>query len=153
MTSKQPDALQRNLIRLVRQLSIPRFHQQVLSRTGVEIDRVQAIALSRIVDGGPLRLTDLAEQLGVACSTAGRHAAHLEARGLARRAVDPTDARAVTVAPTRDGVALVGQLRRAYRQVLGEAMGDWRRDEVESLTILLGRLADRLNRLSTGVTV
>lgn len=153
MTFEQPEALQRNLTRLVRQVSIPRFHQRVLARAGVEIDRVEAVALTRIVGGRSLRLSDLAEQLGVACSTAGRHAAHLEGRDLVTRSVDPSDGRAVIVAATDRGVALVGHLRQAYRELLADVMGDWAPEEVESLTALLGRLANGLARLSAEVAV
>jgi DNA-binding MarR family transcriptional regulator len=119
----------------------------------VEIDRVEAVALSRIVDGGPLRLTELADQLGVACSTAGRHAAHLEGRDLVTRSVDPDDGRAVVVAATQRGVSLIGHLRLAYQELLAEIMHAWGPDEVRSLTALLGRLADGISQLSTGVYV
>jgi DNA-binding MarR family transcriptional regulator len=153
VTFEQLEAMQRNLTRLVRQVSIPRFHQRVLSRVGVEIDRVEAIALARIVDGGPLRLTELADLLGVACSTAGRHAAHLEGRHLVTRSVDPTDGRAVVVAATEQGEALVGRIRLANMELLAEAMHDWDPQEVERLTGLLGRLADGISRLSTEVSV
>ncbi|MGA7272043.1 MAG: MarR family transcriptional regulator [Acidimicrobiia bacterium] len=153
MTLEKFETVQLNLTRLVRQVSIPRFHQRVLARAGVEIDRVEAIALSRIVEAGSLRLSDLADQLGVACSTAGRHAAHLEGRDLVTRSVDPSDGRAVMVEPTREGMRLVGHLRQAYRELLSEAMADWEPEEIESLTALLGRLAGGLARLSVEVAV
>lgn len=153
MTFDELEAVQLSLTRLVRQVSVPRFHQRVLARAGVEIDRVEAIALTRIVDGGPWRLSDLADQLGVACSTAGRHAAHLEGRDLVTRSVDPNDGRAVMVECTRDGMLLVGHLRQAYRDLLSEAMADWEPEEIESFTTQLGRLAEGLARLSVEVAV
>ena len=149
----QPEALQRNLTRLVRQVSIPRFHRRVLAKAGVEIDRVEAIALSRIVDIRSMRLSDLADQLGVACSTAGRHAAHLEGRGLVIRSIDPSDGRAVIVEATDRGEALVDHVRGAYRELLADVMGDWSPEDVESLTALVGRLADGLTQRSAEMTV
>jgi DNA-binding MarR family transcriptional regulator len=146
MTSDSYETLQRSLTQVVRGVSVPRFHERVIGRAAVEIDRVEAIALSRIVDSESMRLTELANQMGVACSTAGRHAAHLEERGLVHRSVDPSDARGIVVTATTAGVALVSDLRGAYRELLSELMCDWDPVEVRGFAVMLTRLADDLTR-------
>jgi DNA-binding MarR family transcriptional regulator len=144
MPFERYEALQRALVRVVRRASIPRFHERVIRRTGIDLDRVEAVVLGRIADADEMRLSDLAAQLGVACSTAGRHAARLGDRGLVVRAVDPDDARAVVVRSTDEGRELVEQLRASYRALLRAALDDWDPAEVETLTVLMARLADAL---------
>lgn len=136
--------LQRNLVQVVRRASVPRFHDRVIGTAGVDLDRVEAIALSRIIDVGEMRLSDLAGQLGVACSTAGRHAAHLADRDLVTRTPDPGDARAVVVTATDEGRVMLELLREGYRSVLADALADWEAADVQRLTDLLGRLAASL---------
>jgi DNA-binding MarR family transcriptional regulator len=136
--------LQRDLALVVRRTAVPRVHERIVARAGVDIDHVEAVALSRIVDQGPMRLSELARQLVVACSTGGRHAAQLEDRGLCRRSVDPVDGRAVMVEATGAGRDLITRLRAAHGELLGEALSEWTREELADLTGLLGRLTDDL---------
>ncbi|MGA7097697.1 MAG: MarR family transcriptional regulator [Acidimicrobiia bacterium] len=145
--------LQRALIQVVRRSSVPRAHDRIATRAAVEVDRVEAVALSRIVDSGSMRLSELAAQLGVACSTAGRHAAHLEERALCARTVDPVDSRAVVVTPTDRGRSLVARLRSTYREVLGEILEHWTDDDLAHLSDLLGRLGEDLSALSEPAVV
>ncbi|MGA7227196.1 MAG: MarR family transcriptional regulator [Acidimicrobiia bacterium] len=140
--------LQRALIQVVRRSSVPRAHDRIATRAAVEVDRVEAVALSRIVDNGSMGLTELAAQLGVACSTAGRHAAHLEERALCTRTVDPVDSRAVVVTPTDLGRSLVASLRATYREVLGEILEQWSDGDLAHLSDLLGRFGEDLSALS-----
>ncbi len=140
--------LQRALIHVVRRSSVPRSHDRIASHAGVEVERVEAVALSRIVDAGSMRLTDLAAQLDVACSTAGRHAAHLEERGLCARTVDPVDGRAVVVTPTGAGRSLVTSLRASYREILGEALESWTDEDLGRFSVLLARFGEDLSALS-----
>lgn len=114
----------------------------------MQIDRVEAIALGRIVDAGSMRVTELADQLGVACSTAGRHAANLAHGGLVTRAPDSEDRRVTVVAATDKGSALVGHLRSTHRDLLAEILADWDENDVDVLADLLGRLGDDLRALS-----
>lgn len=141
-------ALQRNLTMVVRRTVIPRAHERILSRAGVDIDRVEAVALGRIADRRQMRVTELAAQLGVACSTAGRHAANLEGGGMVTRSPDPEDGRVTVVEVTDRGVRLIEHLRAAHSDLLAEALEDWDPADVDRLVSLLGHLAEDLRALS-----
>ncbi len=133
---------------VVRRTAIPRVHERIINRAGADIDRVEAIALSRITDAGFMRVTELADQLGVACSTAGRHAANLEGGGFVNRAPDPEDKRVTVVSVTDRGIELIRRLRDVQRDLLAEALSGWDDDDLESLADLLGRLGEDLIVLS-----
>lgn len=143
-SSRPLDELQRSLTLVVRRTAIPRVHERIINRAGADIDRVEAIALSRIADAGSMRVTELADQLGVACSTAGRHAANLEDGGFVTRAPDPEDKRVTVVAVSDRGVELIQRLRDVQRDLLAEALTGWEDDELESLAGLLRRLGEDL---------
>ena len=61
---------------------------------------------------GPLRLSALAQVLGLDASTVSRHAQQLEDRGLLERTGDPDDGRASRVAVSERGHACLGQALR-----------------------------------------
>lgn len=147
-TRRALDELQRSLTMVVRRTAIPRVHERIINRAGADIDRVEAVALSRITDAGSMRVTELADQLGVACSTAGRHAANLESGGFVTRTPDPEDKRVTVVTVSEWGVALIQRLRDVQRDLLAEALSGWDDDDLESLADLLGRLGDDLIVLS-----
>ncbi len=147
-SSRPLDELQRSLTTVVRRTAIPRVHERIINRAGADIDRVEAIALSRIADAGSMRVTELADQLGVACSTAGRHAANLESGGFVTRAPDPEDKRVTVVAVSDRGVELIQRLRDVQRDLLAEALTGWEDDELEALAGLLRRLGEDLIVLS-----
>lgn len=142
------EALQRALTLSVRRAAVPQVHERVIRRAGLDIERVEAIALSRIVDQGDMWLSELARQLGVACSTAGRHAAHLDERGLCVRSVDPADGRAVVATATAEGRELVALLRSAHGEMLGEVLSEWTTSDLEHLSALLSRLAGDLAKIT-----
>jgi len=139
------ERLQRNLTSVMRRTAVPRAHDRVIQRAGIDIGRVEAIALSRIADAGSMRITELAAQLGVACSTAGRHAANLEDDALVTRALDDGDRRVTVVTPTSRGIEYVERLRQAHRQMLSEFLRDWDDDDVTALSDLMGRMADAID--------
>lgn len=147
-TPRVLEDLQHSLTMVVRRTAIPRVHERIIRRAGVDIDRVEAIALSRITDAGSMRVTELAETLGVACSTAGRHAANLEDGGYVSRFPDPEDRRVTVVTVTDSGIRLIKDLRRVQRDLLADALADWGTDDLVTLTSLLGRLGEDLLALS-----
>lgn len=142
------EELQRSLTMVVRRTAISRVHERIINRAGVDIDRVEAIALSRITDAGSMRVTELADQLGVACSTAGRHAGNLEEGGLVSRSPDPHDKRVTVVTVSDRGVELILRLREVQRDLLAEVLSGWDDDDLESLAGLLDRLGEDLLALS-----
>lgn len=132
---------------------IVRLRAEILRRrteTGrfgdAELTTPQALALRTIALDGPLRMTALAERLGVSVATASRTVDALASRELVKRETDPDDARAVNVLATARGrreqrarrerfvdalAELLEELSEAERRRLGEAL--------ETLTDLFAR--------------
>jgi len=73
--------------------------------TGIAPARLSA--LSVIVFGGPISLQDLARAEQVRPPTMSRIVDALEKQGLARRTTDPDDRRAVKIAATKKGTAVL----------------------------------------------
>ncbi|MGH9049151.1 MAG: MarR family winged helix-turn-helix transcriptional regulator [Acidimicrobiia bacterium] len=144
------EALQRTLAMVVRRTVVPRVHERIVALAGVEIEQVEAVALSRLADAQGMRLGELAQQLRVDCSTASRHVSRLVERGLARREPDPLDARAVVLTATAAGQRLIRRLRAAHCQLLDERLATWSDDDLRALVGLTGRLVDDLAALTDG---
>jgi DNA-binding MarR family transcriptional regulator len=103
------DALHSAAIHLLRRVRVEDVH------TGVTPSRLSA--LSVLVFGGPMRLTDLARIEQVKPPTMTKIVAGLEAQGLVRRRPVSTDARAVSLEPTPRGTKVLraGRRRRVAR--------------------------------------
>ncbi len=81
-------------------------------------------ALSVIVFGGPIRVSDLARAEQVRTPTITPIAAALERDGLVTREADPSDARAVVLRATPKGKRLLAEGRsRRVRHLAGELRG------------------------------
>lgn len=89
-------------------------------RTGITPSRLSA--LSVLVFGGPMRMTDLARAEHVKPPTMTRIVAALEAGRLARRTSDATDGRSMRIEATRRGVRLMQEGRRRRVVRLGDAL-------------------------------
>jgi DNA-binding MarR family transcriptional regulator len=100
----------------------------------------QRLALSVVVDGGPLRPGVLADRIGTSDSASTRAVDALAAAGLAERVPDPQDGRAVLVAATEAGRTLVAEGRERLRRLLGSSAVPLDAAEREQLVDLLQRL-------------
>jgi DNA-binding MarR family transcriptional regulator len=101
------------------------------------LDRPAYLALVRVYDDGPLRITSLAALLEVDLSVASRQVKALEDAGFVRRAPDPADARAALVSATDAGQSALELVRAQRREVLGEVLGEWLEEDQESFVRLL----------------
>ncbi len=101
-------------------------------------------ALSVLVFGGPVRLTDLARIEQVKPPTMTKIVAGLEAAGLVRRRPDANDARAVRLEATARGTRLLQEGRRRRVSRLAAALEALTPDEVETVA----RAAAIVERLS-----
>jgi DNA-binding MarR family transcriptional regulator len=79
-------------------------------------------ALSVLVFGGPLTLGQLAAAEQVKPPTMTRIVAGLERSGLARRVVDPVDARRIRIHPTAKGTRLLQQARKRRIEHLAQGL-------------------------------
>jgi DNA-binding MarR family transcriptional regulator len=93
---------------------------------------------------GPVRVSALAETVGLDVSTVSRHVRNLVAAGHLRRSEDPDDGRATLLHLTPDGAALLAAAMSRRAEVLRRATADWPDADRDTLATLLGRLGDGL---------
>ena len=114
-------------------------------RTGVGPARLSA--LSVLVFGGPMRLTDLARVEQVKPPTMTKVIAGLESAGLVRRRADSADARAVRLEATSRGTKLLQDGRRRRVDRLAGALQSLSAEELDTLA----RAATILERVSADI--
>ena len=119
------DALHSAAIHLLRRL------RRQDDRSGLSAAKLSA--LSVLVFGGPMRLTDLARAEQVKPPTMTKLVAAMERDGLLRRHADAEDARAVRLEATARGAKTLQQGRRRRVRVLAAAVEVLPSDEVDSL--------------------
>ena len=112
------------------------------------IDPAMFFVLHQVQAGESLRVSALAEALGLDISTTSRHVRQLEAGGYVARTGDPDDRRALRVRLTRRGRAALDQAMRARADIVDRATADWPDEDRATLTVLMTRLADSLERLA-----
>ena len=115
-------------------------------RTGISPARLSA--LSVLVFGGPMRLTDLARAEQVKPPTMTRIVAGLEADGLVRRRGVSGDARAISLEPTARGIKVMQEGRRRRVQRLAAALENLPAHEQEALA-RAAALVERVARQMT----
>ena len=111
-------------------------------RIGISPARLSA--LSVLVFGGPMRLTDLARAEQVKPPTMTRLVAGLEAEGLVRRKGASDDARAISLEATARGTRVMQEGRRRRVQRLAEALSELQADEQD----VLARAAAIMERIA-----
>jgi DNA-binding MarR family transcriptional regulator len=112
------------------------------------IDPAMMFVLHHVAVGGSLRVSALAEAMGLDISTASRHVRQLEESGHLARTGDPDDRRASRVRVTRRGRAALDQAKRVRGALVDRATADWPEEDRAVLTTLMTRLADSLDRLA-----
>jgi DNA-binding MarR family transcriptional regulator len=132
------------LIRVARGLVALKLSPQAFGYDD-RIDRAAYLALQRIADLGPVRLSDVATALCLDISTVSRQVRTLEESGLVARTVDPADRRAAQLVATDSGRDLVTKMQSTLSRIVDVALGDWSERERAALTKLLHRLADDLS--------
>lgn len=100
--------------------------------TGISPARLSALSL--LVFGGPMWLTELAAREQVKPPTMSKIVAELVAAGLAKRRADPDDARATIVEATKRGALVMAQGRRRRVQKLAAGLEKMTRQELQILS-------------------
>jgi len=121
------------LLAMARVMTQVRVHETLCKRAGVELDRGGSALLYKLyTDGENIRITELAERLGIDPPGVTRKVQQLERMGLLCRAVDPDDARASRLRLTKEGRTSIERLLRARESWLEGMLGGWpRRDQKE----------------------
>lgn len=126
---------------LLRRGTVQRLHDRAVTRAGYECDRAAYLVLRRIVADAPIRITDLARDVGVEPSTVSRHVKPLEKRGWVLRTADPDDARVSLLDATSEGARVVDAIDRQRRAFLAAVLDGWDSSDRENLVSLLERFA------------
>lgn len=126
-----------SVINWARLRSFDLIHQ----RAGVEVDRSGIIILTTLERLGPMRMSDLAAEIGLDRSTISRQVAAVVRSGYVQKVGDAADARASQLQLTARGNAARRKLAEAWRQIVTELVEDWSADEQAQLGRLLGKLA------------
>jgi DNA-binding MarR family transcriptional regulator len=122
------------------------LHDKTVSETGIDIDRSAAAILGALYLHEPVRMSDLAEHLGLDRSTVSRQMAAVVAGGYVLRQGDATDARAAMLSLAPLGHAVRRRLALAFQRICVDLVADWKREDRLEFTRLLGKLADRLRK-------
>lgn len=109
------------------------------------VEAAQSHALDVLTQSGPVRMSELAERLGVDPSTATRTVMRLEQGNYARRMTAANDRRSVLVEVTEHGQRTFDQVRDRRSELLHAALEGF--DETER-----GAMAELLERFVAGVS-
>ena len=132
---------------VARSITQVRLHERLLRSAGVRLDRAGATLLFKLsAKGDSLRVTDLAEVLGVDTPTVTRKVQQLERAGMVVRQTDPDDRRASRIRLTPAGRRTIERVRRARRAWLEQLLQDWDDDDLSVLANLLSCFAADLER-------
>lgn len=110
-------------------------------RAGVDVDRSGIIILTTLERLGPMRMSDLAAEIGLDRSTISRQVAAVVRSGYVQKLDDSSDARASQLQLTARGHAARRKLAEAWSAIVRELIVDWSADDQAQLGRLLGRLA------------
>jgi len=130
---------------VVGSLTQARVHERLLRDAGVRLDRAGSSLLYKLhASAEPLRVTDLAELLGVDTPTVTRKIQQLEREQLVSRHADPDDGRATGIGLTRAGARTLEKVLKARRNWLEHLVADWDDAERAQFAALFGRFSDAL---------
>lgn len=140
---------------IARSVNQVRLHERLLHDAGVRVDRAGAALLSKLQASadGTLRVTSLADRLGVDTPTVTRKIQQLERLGLVARDADPDDRRAHRIRLTDDGRETLVLLNDAKRRWLAALLEGWSIEDRDAFALLLGAFADRIELELDGARV
>jgi DNA-binding MarR family transcriptional regulator len=131
-----------SLATIVRNAQLPRVHERIAAHAGLRLDRSAFAVLRRIGEHRRIRLSDLAQHLGVDTSTISRQIRALEKDDLVVRRMDKSDGRVSLLALSARGERALTKLRRARLEFVSEVLAGWSGPDQATLAPLLERLAD-----------
>jgi DNA-binding MarR family transcriptional regulator len=142
---KTTTAISSALLAAARVMTQVRVHDMLCRQAGVDLDRSGATLLYKLhTEGDNVRLTDLAERLGVDAPAVTRKVQQLERQGLIVRSVDPGDGRAFRLQLTHEGRGTIERLLVARQRWLEERLEGWSRADRDEFARLLQQFASTL---------
>lgn len=118
----------------------PRLDRLNAARAGVAIGYAAMGVLGRVIDEGPIRMSDLAVAGRMHPAALTRQVQGLEAEGYVDRRPDPADGRASVVRATPAGRAAYRRLQATTDAIMSEQLSEWSAEELGELVDLLDRL-------------
>jgi DNA-binding MarR family transcriptional regulator len=141
------DQIQASLQIVASSITQVRVHERLLQSAGVRLDRAGAAALYKLHrHDDAIRITTLAEMLGVDAPTVTRKVQQLERDGLVVRHADPDDGRASRIALTPAGRRTLERVLKARRAWLERLLEGWDDEDLARFGSLLGRFSAALER-------
>ena len=124
--------------------SLYQFHARLTAPSGIAIDRSTISILTRLNAVGPMRISALADYLGLDRSTLSRQVAAAVTSGYIDRARDPQDSRATVLAMSDLGREAFLRLQRSRNQLIADITSSMSASErallAEALPILVRAL-------------
>jgi DNA-binding MarR family transcriptional regulator len=146
-TAGSVDQIQAALQVVAGSITQTRVHERLLRSAGVRLDRAGSSLLFKLsVGGDSLRVTDLAELLGVDTPTVTRKIQQLEREKLVSRHPDPDDRRATRIKLTKSGRSALERVMKARREWFDRLVEDFDGSELATFATLLGRFSSALQR-------
>lgn len=123
----------------------PQNWEHIKTRSGVLIDRPSAIILKSLLSApAPCRVQDLADHLGIEAPFITRKTQDLERGGYLRRVQDKDDRRAVDLHITSRGRAATKKLWKVQRDIITEALSQWKPAERHQFVMFFERFSKDL---------
>ena len=120
------------------------LHGRIVSDIGIEVDRSAVVILDTLHHEGPMRMSDLAQKIGLDRSTVSRQVASVVAAGLVGKAHDAGDARASMLSLSLRGQTVRQKVARSWQRIAMDLIADWSFEEQVEFGRLLSKLAHRL---------
>lgn len=117
-----------------------RLDRLIAVRSGVAIGVAAVAVLGKVIDDGPMRMSDLDDAVRTHPAALTRQVQALESEGFVERSADPQDGRASVVTVTAAGRVAHRRIEAANDTLMAEQLDRW---TVEELTVLVDQL-DRL---------
>ncbi|OGQ91949.1 MAG: hypothetical protein A2289_15440 [Deltaproteobacteria bacterium RIFOXYA12_FULL_58_15] len=135
------------LLRAVQRLAsaLTRLERQVAADVGVSVSQMR-IVMSISQSGNPHKVTDLAEEQGLAVSTMTRNLKLLEERGWLHRASGDEDRRTIHVGLTEKGRELAAQLSDTHVSRFDKAFDRFHPSDRIERAVALDRVAAAIEK-------
>lgn len=131
---------------LVRWFTRTDTRRSMLADAEPALSWTDAWLLGRIIDTGPVRLSDLAEWQEVDRSTMTTQVRRIETLGLVTRHAHPRDGRVVLVSATRAGAVRHRRTKETARALYAGLLTDWSTDDVRAAEQVARRLVETFDQ-------
>lgn len=138
------------LMAIVGVMNHPRNDQVMVREAGIPLDGALFPLLVGIERRGPIGVGDLADRVGRDYTTVSRQVAKLESLGLVSRQDSAADRRVTEAIVTPKGKTMTDAIDRTRERRGREIFATWSQRDFDDLVRLVCRLADEMERHTSG---